>query len=112
MFNRLSDEHAANEFVVVLAAYKGSPEDVKTQWWGHRPEMALAYSQDTITTDDDPATWERDEVRFEVPAGADYLLVSIAAARSNPAEKIAGHFADSIALRLVVPPTLAVHSQR
>ncbi|MEQ1862068.1 MAG: FecR domain-containing protein [Chthoniobacteraceae bacterium] len=111
-FNRVGGELEADQFVVVLAAYKGSPEDVKTQWWGHRPELALAYSQDTITTDEDPATWERDEVRFEVPAGADYLLVSIAAARSNPAEKISGHFADSIALRLVIPPSFAVHSQR
>jgi hypothetical protein len=111
-FNRVGGRDIANEFVVVLAAYRGSPEDVKSQWWGHRPEMALAYSQDTIVTDEDPATWERDEVRFEVPPGATYLLVSIAAAKSNPAEKLSGHFADSVALRLVVPPNAAVHAQR
>lgn len=111
-FNRVGDENAVNEFVVVLAAYRGSAEDVKNSWWGHRPEMALAYSQDTLMTDDDPSTWERDEVRFEVPAGANLLLVSIAAARSNPAEKLTGHYADSVALRLVIPPRAAVHAQR
>lgn len=111
-FNRVAAEHAVSEFVVVLAAYRGSIEDVKNLWWGHRPEMALAYVQDTIATDEDTTTWERDEVRFEVPAGANYLLVSIAAAKSNPAETLTGHFADSISLRLVVPPSPAVHAQR
>lgn len=111
-FNRVADEQAVSEFVVVLAAYRGSPEDVKNLWWGHRPEMALAYAQDTIVTDDDPLTWERDEVRFEIPAGANLLLVSIAAAKSNPAERLSGQFADSVALRLVVPPSAAVHAQR
>lgn len=111
-FNRIGSEQAVNEFVVVLAAYRGTPEDVKNLWWGHRPEMALAYSQDTIVTDEDPNTWERDEVRFEVPAGANLLLVSIAAAKSNPTEKLSGHFADSVSLRLVIPPSAAVHAQR
>ncbi len=111
-FNRIGGEQAVSEFVVVLAAYRGSPEDVKNQWWGHRPEMALAYTQDTTVTDEDPATWERDEVRFEIPAGANLLLVSIAAAKSNPAEKLTGHFADSASLRLVIPPSAAVHAQR
>lgn len=111
-FNRVSAEQAVKEFVVVLAAYRGTPEDVKSLWWGHRPEMALAYAQDTIVTDDDPTTWERDEVRFEVPPGANFLLVSLAAAKSNPAEQLSGHYADSVSLRLVVPPSGAVHAQR
>lgn len=111
-FNRVGGEKSVSEFVVVLAAYRGSPEDVKNLWWGHRPEMALAYSQDTIVTDEDPTTWERDEVRFEIPAGANLLLVSVAAAKSTPDERLRGHFADSISLRLVIPPNGAVHAQR
>lgn len=111
-FNRVSAEDAVNEFVVVLAAYRGTPEDVKSHWWSQRPEMALAHSQHTIKTDEDPTTWERDEVRFEVPTGANLLVVSIAAAKSNPAERLHGHFADSVALRLVIPPNGAVHAQR
>jgi hypothetical protein len=111
-FNRVGGEKSVSEFVVVLAAYRGSPEDVKNLWWGHRPEMALAYSQDTIVTDEDPTTWERDEVRFEIPAGANLLLVSVAAAKSTPDERLHGHFADSVSLRLVIPPNAAVHAQR
>ncbi len=111
-FNRVGGEKSVSEFVVVLAAYRGSPEEVKNLWWGHRPEMALAYSQDTIVTDEDPTTWERDEVRFEIPAGANLLLVSVAAAKSTPDERLHGHFADSVSLRLVIPPNGAVHAQR
>lgn len=113
LFNRAKVASAgADEFTLVMAAYRGRPEDVKVLWWWNRPDMALAYSQDTIRTDNDPTTWERDEVRFEVPPGANFLLISIAASKSDPNAKLGGHFADSVALRLVVPPTGAVHAQR
>ena len=103
-FNRIGAAGATDEFVLVMAAYGGSIEEIRSQWWPQRPAMTLAYDRGTVRTDADPGTWQRGTASVAIPPGANYLLVNIGANKGRRGATLSGHFADSVSLKIVLPP--------
>lgn len=106
LFNRVhGDARAAKKFVLTIAAFRGRPQNIE-QLWAHRKELALCTAEREVTTDDDPATWERVWVTAPLPADADFLIVGIRAVAppdagaSNP---FPGDFADLIDCYIQAP---------
>lgn len=106
-FNRInSDARSGDKFGLMLAAFRGSPADAESLW-EHRGSAALALAGQELTTDSDPATWEKLEVSAKLPAGTDFLIVEIRAIapRNNPGTVplFSGHFADRVDMELCTP---------
>ena len=108
-FNRESAPGDARPFTMVLAAYRGSIEQIRTTLWPQRPAMTLDYEATPVVGDDDPTTWQQGKAGISIPPDADWLLVSIAAHRGNPPRGLPSRFADSVVLRITLPPRPAAN---
>jgi FecR protein len=107
-FNRVpGDANANNRFAIAAAAFSGPVTDARAQW-SSRKEVALSSADERLDTDDNPTTWQNIQTGLAIPPEADFLIVSIRAVkRQQPAgqqERFSGHFADSVSLRIVIPP--------
>jgi hypothetical protein len=113
-FNREPAEPGTGRsFVLQVLALRGNPAEMKTMWL-RRYELALARGERRVYTDDDPATWQSDEVKMAVPPETDFLLISVQASGAWAAtgEKQIGRFVDSANLRLRIPPHGSAMAQR
>ncbi len=100
-FNRISG--GENKFVLTVAAFRGRPVNVPALW-ARRNELAVAIAQKELVADDNPVTWEKAEADSPLPAGADFLIVSMRAVNSSGASSaFPGNFADLIDCTLVEP---------
>jgi hypothetical protein len=110
-FNRVASPGDKRTFVLVLAAYRGTIEEIRSTDWRQRPAMTLDYAHKSVSADDDPSTWQQSEAQITVPPGADWLLVNIGANRGSPPRELPGHFADSVSLQITVPPQPAASAR-
>ncbi|HVR34917.1 MAG TPA: FecR family protein [Methylomirabilota bacterium] len=106
MFNRIGGAQVADTFGLTLAAFQGRPEDAAALW-PRRSVMSLALMVEEITTDDDPATWEKLEISASLPAETDFLIIELRAtgptAGAGTRAAFPGHFADHVVFKLRVP---------
>jgi hypothetical protein len=97
-FNRVAgDEQTDTEFALVLAAHQGTPENSPGQ------ATSMAHEISYIITDGNIETWEQQSVELSIPAGADFLQVTLAAIEnvfddSGYLAEFDGHFADAASL--------------
>lgn len=106
-FNRTPAPGSTRRFGVGVFACQGEPSDAPRLWRDNREET-LAHAGTQILADDDPATWERAEVRVTLPEDTDFLIVTITAVRlprvPGAPDQFEGHYADDVALTLHMPP--------
>lgn len=106
MFNRIAGEaRAGDKFGLTLAAFRGLPTDPKSLWL-RRDSAAVAVADKELTSDNDPATWEKIEVAARLPEETDFAIVQIRAVSPKGARASAlfpGHFADLVELKLCTP---------
>jgi hypothetical protein len=101
-FNRVAgDEQTDTEFALVLAAHQGTPENSPGQ------ATSMAHEISYLITDGDVETWEQLSVELTIPAGADFLQVTLAAIENvfddfGYLAEFDGHFADAASLILYI----------
>ena len=106
-FNRINgDARSGDRFGFTFAAFHGIPADAKTLW-ARRNTTALALADKELTTDSNPATWEKIELSAKLPAETDFVIVEIRAIapKENHGDLplFPGHFADRVDLKLCTP---------
>ncbi len=104
MFNRArGDAHSSDQFGLTLAAFHGTPADIKSLW-AKRETQALALADKVLTADDNLATWETVKVSAQLPPETDFVVVelrAIAPAKATgKAPVYPGNFADLVDLNL------------
>ncbi len=107
LFNRIhSVSPTGTKFGLTLAAFHGSPSQAKTLW-ETRTTSAVALVDKELTTDDDPATWEKLALTTKLPAETDFVIVelrAIAPADAAAGAKVfPGHYADLVDLEIHTP---------
>lgn len=106
-FNRTrGTSQSSKKFGFTVAAFQGSPQNAGSLW-ASRNSTALAIADRELTADDNPATWEKEQVGFDLPPQADFLIVQLRAiAPSDPApgaDIFPGNFADLVDVCLHAP---------
>lgn len=105
-FNRVAgDVQTDTEFYVQIHAYEGDPSTFPSRWETYGYDATLAYVDNILFTDSNPATWEQCEVQLALPPNTDFILIA-----SNVTEDIYndssypefdGHFADAVSVTIV-----------
>jgi len=102
LFNRVAgDASTDTEFTVTVSAYTGDPADFPSQWETGEPSQLTS-----IITDGDPGTWEALNNDFAIPAGTDYVAVTVAAVENISNDETAeldGHYVDQVSAQLNLP---------
>lgn len=102
-FNRVHEgKETDNRFGLRVTAFNWPFEDAYKR---RHSQSALANISRDLYADNDPETWERLELDFEVPSQANYLLMLVVARENklndDPEEvEFHGHFVDGIRLQL------------
>jgi PEP-CTERM motif-containing protein len=105
-FNRvLGDSQTDTQFAVRLLAMSGVPADFPVPDYGL---WVLTFSESSIESDGNPATWEQASVQLQLPANTDYLAILIWARENvfndTTGVEFDGHYADSASVEIIPEP--------
>jgi hypothetical protein len=106
-FNRTrGDSHSASKFIISIAAFRGQPTEAAAMW-ANRDQMALAFGEKELISDNNPRTWEKVEAVTQLSTDADFAVLEIRAVapKDTPANinPFPGHYADLIDAKVCVP---------
>lgn len=106
LFNRAADgKKADTRFGVSIFAYSGKMSE---HTWLRENGEHLARSSGTVVTDDDPATWQPAETVLKLPAGTDFVTVTISANENvhndETGTEFSGHYADCVFVGVPAEP--------
>ncbi|WP_407679730.1 hypothetical protein, partial [Candidatus Chordibacter forsetii] len=72
---------------------------------GNLSEQSLARVEKNLPSDRDPSTWNELSSEFEIPANADYIVVSLSAKKYGPDSLLANtssYYSDDLELSLLL----------
>ncbi|MEM7599823.1 MAG: FecR domain-containing protein [Verrucomicrobiota bacterium] len=107
-FNKSNSIDSAR-FQIQITAFRGQLSQAK-EYWDRKQEPTserLTQTSASFLVDDDETSWEPLEVTLHVPAGSDFLLISLNALGSETHD-YTGRFADDIAIHFASEPRASV----
>jgi len=91
-----------DRFQIRLAAFAEDIAGARAIWFGgHLDEQALIHVAKTVTTDAHAGDWTTMRSVIDLPAGAKYLLISLAARTADENGPKTEHYLDDVQVRLI-----------